>query len=200
MAKITDDDVAKIISAIKMQYPNAVNYQNEQQLDLLIEIWLDCLKEYPAEVVWQATKEAFKTVKYVNQGWLAEIVEKAEAILSIGQKSETELWAELTAVLYEVNDCAELARYDGHREKSAKRIKEIYDGLSPEIQAYVPNANTLIEIASLDDEQLQYEKGRFMKTVPNLRQRIKYKDEYQKLAEPNPLLQIDVKGVDDDSN
>ena len=96
------------------------------------------------------------------------------------EKSEGELWAELNDCFREVRSCAYAFRYTfvepngkTQGENARIRVNEIYNGLSPELKEYLRSTKVLIEISRFTDEQLAYEKGRFARTLPQIRERAK---------------------------
>jgi hypothetical protein len=178
--KLTKKEIVKIITAIKVQCPEALPYKNETESDILIDMWHDILKEYPSEIVWAAVRNALKNTVYQKQNWIGAICQEIDKMQTAYEKSTEELWAELTGVLREVSECAYKFRFNfverngkTQGENARIRVKEIYNGLSPEIKDYVRNEYTLIDFADLTDQQLNFEKGRFIKTIPQIKERAK---------------------------
>lgn len=178
--QLTKSEIVKIITAIKVQCPEALPYRNETEFDILVDMWHEMLKEYPQEVVWQAVRNALKNTVYQKQNWIGAICQEIEKMQVAYEKAPEELWAELTGVLYEVSSCAYKFRFNfierngkTQGENARLRVKEIYNNLSPEIKDYVRNEYTLIELADLTDNQLNFEKGRFLKTIPQIKERAK---------------------------
>jgi tRNA(Ile)-lysidine synthase TilS/MesJ len=111
-------------------------------------------------------------------------------LLSAGKKSDVELWAELKDVLWSVRDASYDLRYDSSRKEASKKINQIYENLSNEIKLYVVNTSSLIEIANLDEEELKYEKARFLKLLPTLKDHAeerKQAEDFQLLLESKQL-------------
>lgn len=180
--QLTKSEIVKIITAIKIQCPETLPYRNESEFDLLVDMWHEILREYPAEIVWVAVRNALKNTVYQKQNWIGAINQEIEKMQVAYEKDENELWAELTMVMREVSDCAYRLRFNfverngkTQGENASIRLKEIFNNLSPELKNYVRNTGTLIEISNLTDEQLQYERGRFMRTIPQIKQRAKTK-------------------------
>lgn len=177
---LTKSEIVKIITAIKVQCPEALPYKTENEFDILVDMWFEVFREYPKEVLWVAVRNALKNTVYQKQNWLGAINQEVEKLQVAYEKDETELWAELTGVLREVNACAYRLRFNApdyngktQGENARLRMIEIFNNLSPELKSYVRNEGTLAEIAYFTDEQLQYEKGRFMRTLPQIKQRAK---------------------------
>lgn len=178
--RLTKKEIVKIITAIKVQCPEALPYKNESEFDILVEMWHDILKEYPQEVVWQAVRNALKNTVYQKQNWIGAISQEIEKMQVAYEKSAEELWAELTGVLHDVSECAYRFKFTmierngkTQGENARLRVNEIYNNLSPEIKEYVRNQYTLMDFAELTDQQLNFEKGRFLKTIPQIKERAK---------------------------
>jgi hypothetical protein len=178
--RLTKKEIVKIITAIKIQCPEALPYRNENEFDILVDMWNEILKDYPKEVVWAAVRNALKNTVFQKQNWIGAICQEIDKMQTAYEKTAEELWAELTGVLNEVNKCVYKFRFT-YIERNGKtqgenarlRVKEIYNNLSPELKDYVRNESTLIELADLTDQQLNFEKGRFLKTVPQIKERAK---------------------------
>lgn len=178
--ELNKSEIVKVITAIKIQCPETLPYRNETEFGILVDMWFEILKEYPKEIVWQAVRNALKNTVYQKQNWIGAISQEIEKMQVAYEKDENELWSELSSVLREVNDCTYRLRFSfverngkTQGENARLRLVEIYENLSPELKSYVRNEGTLAEIASLTDEQLQYERGRFMRTIPQIKQRAK---------------------------
>ena len=176
--QITKSEIVKIITAIKVQCPEALPYRNENEFDILVDMWHDILKEYPSEVVWQAVRNALKNTVYQKQNWIGAISQEIDKMQIAYEKDENELWAELTGVLREVSDCAYKFRFNyvepnglTQGENAYNRVKEIYKNLSPELKDYMQNVNGLINLANSTDNELNFEKGRFLKVMPQIKGR-----------------------------
>lgn len=188
--QLTKSEIIKIITAIKMQCPEALVYKNETEFEILIDMWFDCFQEYPAEIVWAATRNALKNTVYQKQNWLGAINQEIEKMQVAYEKNDMELWAELTGCLRPVRDCAYKFRFNfvesngkTQGENARIQLEQIFNNLSPEIKAYCRNEGGLVEIAELTDEQLNYEKGRFMRMIPQLKERAKTKAQTGNMAE-----------------
>lgn len=188
--QLTKSEIVKIITAIKIQCPETLPYKNETEFDILVDMWYEILREYPTEIVWAAVRNALKNTVYQKQNWIGAINQEIEKMQVAYEKDENELWAELTGVLRAVSDCAYKLRFNfverngkTQGENARLRLQEIFNNLSPELKSYVRNEGTLAEIANFTDEQLQYERGRFMRTIPQIKQRAKTKAQTGNMAE-----------------
>lgn len=178
MTQLTINDVNKYITMIRINFENAYKAQTAEEREMLLASWYAILKDYPKEVCDAAVLNAIKNAEYAPR--IGSIVKEIEKMQKAYEKTEAELWAELQGCLREVANCAYKFRFNfiqanglTEGDNARERVKEIFNGLSPELKEYCRTPNGLIEISQLTDEQLGYEKGRFNKTVPQLKERSK---------------------------
>lgn len=178
--KLTKKDIVNIIGAISSQCPDAFNFRKESDTQLVCEFWYESLKEYSKEIVLKAVQTALKNSDYQKRNWLGAICQEIEKMQSATEKSDLELWAELKDVLYEVRDCTYsfFCTYrdeDGltQADRANMRIDEIYAGLDTIIKDYLRNRENLIALSRADSTELSIEKGRFLKALPQIRERNK---------------------------
>jgi hypothetical protein len=176
----TKSEIVKIITAIKVQCPEAIPYKTSDELDMVVNTWFEVFKAYPKEVVWVATTNALKSTVFQKQNWLGAIYKEIENLQIAYEKSETELWAELTGVLREVHRNYYAFRFNAmdangktQGDNARDRVEAIFNGLSPELKEYCRNQRGLIEIAEYDAEKLSFERGRFMRDISNIKTRVK---------------------------
>lgn len=88
-------------------------------------------------------------------------------------KGDLQLWQELVKALSaarEETDYGALT-YRMQDEASKERMGELYRGLSREITEYF-DPNSFLELCGMDDNDLKFERARFLKALPELRQKI----------------------------
>lgn len=178
MTALTIEDVNKYLTMIRINFENSYKAQNDEERILLLQSWYAILKDYPKEVCDKAVIEAIKHAKFAPR--IGDVVEQIEKMQVAYEKTDMELWAELTGVLREIRYCAYSFRFTAIQpngktqgENARDRVREIYKNFSPELKEYVRNENNLLEIADLTESQLSYEKGRFLKTLPQIKERAK---------------------------
>lgn len=171
-------DIIKTFGLIRITYPNSYQTKTDAEEQMLYELWFDIFKEYPREVFLAAAKNAIKNSEFAPKP--ATIIKEIEKMQAAFEKSDGELWAELTGCLREVAKNVYAFRYNAidyngktQGENARIRVKEIFDGLSPELKEYLRNPQGLIEIAEYTDDQLTYERGRFMRIMPEVKERAK---------------------------
>ena len=178
MTQLTINDVNKYVTMIRINFENAYKAQTAEEREMLLASWYAILKDYPKEVCDAAVLNAIKNAEFAPR--IGSIVKEIEKMQKAYEKTEAELWAELQSCMREVASCAYKFRFNyieanglTQGDNARARVKEIFNGLSPELKEYCRTPNGLIELSQLTDEQLNYEKGRFNKTVPQLKERTK---------------------------
>lgn len=178
MTKLTLQDVNKYIALIRVNFENAYKAQSDAERKMLIRSWYEILKEYPKEVCDRAVVEAIKNAEFAPR--IGAIVKEIERMQMAYEKGDGELWSELTGCLCEVARNVYAFRFDAlesngrtQGENARQRVAEIFEGLSSELREYVRNPRGLIELAEYDDEQISYERGRFMRNMPGIKERMK---------------------------
>ena len=177
---ITKSEIVKIITAIRVQCPDALQYKTEMDFEILVNMWFDCFKEYPKMIVWKATQNALRSSEYQKKNWLGAISQEIEKMQGAFEKDESELWAELQNVLHDVSACAYRFNFNyveqnglTQGENARNRVREIFEGLDPALKDYCRDTRGLVELARYTNEQINFERGRFMKIIPTIRERQK---------------------------
>ena len=178
MAQLTINDVNQYITMVRINFENAYKTQTAEEREMLLASWYAILKDYPKEVCDAAVLNAIKNAEFAPR--IGSIVKEIEKMQVSFEKSESELWAELKGCLREVDRCVYMSRFTvieanglSQGDNARARLEQIFNGLSPELQEYCGNKSGLVEISRLTDEQMSYEKARFAKTIPYLRERAK---------------------------
>lgn len=182
--KTTKSEIVKIITAIKVQCPEALPYKDEVELDILVDMWFEILKGYPKEVVWAAVRNALKNTVYQKQNWIGAVCQEIEKMKETTEKTDGELWTELTSVLNTVSKLMYFGTaihwYNGKRIDPMEEVSKIYKNLNPILQDYIGGVSGLVALSK--QETLEYEKGRFQKAIETLRKREKTKKEMGAIA------------------
>jgi hypothetical protein len=179
MQKITLQDINKYITTIRIEYPNAFPIQAKDDKEraelyrMLCVSWYKQLEYYPKEICDTAVMNALGNARDGRYPRLGDVKYQIERIQEACQKSDNELWAELQSVLWEVAENVSLCRYETNEEKARKRNEEIFNSLSPEIKEYCQTVGGLTDIALYDMDKLGFERGRFIKAIPQIRERTK---------------------------
>ena len=153
----------------------------------MIASWYEALREYPKEICDKAVNNALKRAKFAPR--LGDITEEINGILSANAPSDGELWAELSAVLGKVYDISRYLTYPQYVNWANAKLNDIYSGLSNELKLFVVNVSTLVDIAEMTEESLQFERARFFKQMPQLKKHLAQKAEAQKFLEQAKSIQ-----------
>lgn len=171
-------DIHQYITMIRINFENAYKTQTDEERKMLYGSWFAILKNYPKEICDKAVINAIARAEFAPR--IGSIVKEIESMLEAYEKTDHELWAELTSVLREVSSCAYAFRYTYREENgltqgenARNRVIEIFNGLSQELKAYCKNWQGLVEIARQPLDQLKFEQSRFTKVMPQLRERTK---------------------------
>lgn len=182
--KLIKRDIISIIGAISAQCPDAFNFNKKEDMELVCELWYDSLKEYSKEIVMKAVKNALKNSDFQKRNWLGAIYQEIEKMKSSTEKGGAELWEDLTDTFYKVRIFASMLMNtfkedDGVRQcdKASAKLKELFNSLDNEIREYIRSTSMLIQLARSDSEQLSIEKGRFLRELPQIRERLKIRKE-----------------------
>lgn len=178
MTPVTIKDINQYITMIRINFENAYKAHTDEEREMLLASWYAILKEYPKEICDKAVIQAIKYAKFAPR--IGDIVDQIEKMQVAFEKTEGELWAELSSILRDVDECVYRFRFTAiakngltQGENARLKLKEIYNNLSPELKEYCGSERGLIEISKLDKEQLSYEKGRFIRVMPQLKARAK---------------------------
>lgn len=181
MSELTKKDILLMIKIIKANYSYAYQNSTTDDVTLMANVWYDCLKQYPQQVVNEAFKKSIQTNKYPPT--VADIIEQINIMQSANEKTEQELWNELYNALCKTADLYSKFSYTAiplgetktQGEQAREELKKVYNNLDNILKDYVSSIGQLIILSGSSD--LMYEKGRFMRAIPNLRLRQKTKQQ-----------------------
>lgn len=181
MQNLQREDIVKYLIKIQLNFENAYVTSNQLERELLVESWYEALCEYPKEICDAAVNNVLKRAKFAPR--LGDITEEIEKLIAPETKSDEELWAELSAVLSKVYDISRYLTYSQYVNWANAKLQEIYSGLSDELKLFVVNVSTLVDIAEMSGESLQFERARFFKQMPQLKKHAAQKASAQKFLE-----------------
>lgn len=178
MTQLTAQDVNKYITTIRINFENAYKTQNDEEREILIKSWFAILKEYPKEIVDKAVINAIKYSEFAPR--IGTIVKEIEKMRTAYEKSDGELWAELTDCIHNVRGYQIFAMHDyiyenGKRVSPREEVTRLYNSLAPELKDFVGGVENLKSLALQDT--LEFEKGRFIRTMPTIKQRTRTRSE-----------------------
>lgn len=170
--ELTRLDITKMLGIVYLESGQAIS---DIDLERRIDFWYAALSGYDRELVMEAFKNVALETNYPIK--LANINNEIKRLQSLCEKTDEELWSELAATFQAVEHNADGYKYtakDDSGKPEWQRCMEanqrIYDGLSPELKAYVRNVSELIEIARKDDEGRSIERAMFKKRIGQIRE------------------------------
>lgn len=177
MTAITPQDINKYITMIRINFESAYKTHNDTEMQMLIRSWYEILKVYPKEVCDKAVINAIKNAEFAPR--IGSIVKEIERMRTAYEKTDTELWTELTSALPEVGRIMYFGTaksyYNGRLIDPLEEVYKIYNALDPILQEFVGGISGLVTLSK--QATLEYEKGRFLKTVGTLKERGRTKQE-----------------------
>lgn len=177
MTPIQPIDINKYITTIRINFENAYKTQTDEEREILIKSWFAILKDYPKEICDVAVLQSIKYAKFAPR--IGDIVEQIEKMQSAYDKTAEELWSELVGALAKVrraNYHGNIVWWDnGRRINPAEETLRIYNELSPELKEYVGDLPEMVSLSR--QETLEYEKGRFNRAMPTIKERAKTRRE-----------------------
>lgn len=172
--------IIEMIGSIKTIYPY---YAKEANVEILVHTWEALLGEYSDEIVGAAFFKALQTCKMPPTP--ADIIEKIDAMNAVNEASDEELWTEYVKALRNTGDEVYYLKYPKYGVDHRKNIQKIWDELPEKIKLYLGSKGELMRMAqSYTDEELKFEKTRFLKAMPTLKTKV----DYIALAERNNLM------------
>lgn len=178
--QLTKQDVVSMVGVIKANYDNAYRNSTKETLLAMIEQWYKSLVIYDKEIVGVAFQRALEECEYTPN--LANIMKQIKTIKEATEPTDAELWAELSDTLRRVSRCVYMFRFNmieinglTQGENARNEVKRIWAELPQILKDYCGNENGLINLSKMDQDELAFEKGRFIKMLPTLKTRIEVK-------------------------
>lgn len=171
--------IAEIVMAIKTIYPY---YARDNDSEVLARTWSMLLKPYSDKAVEIAIYKCLQKCKMPPTP--ADVIEQINAMAETTEQTDEELWSIYTRALHNVSrqmycftftfvERNGLTQGDNARAK----VGEIWDGLPERLKRYIGSKSELMRLAKgYTDEELRYEKTRFMKTMPIIKKREEYSE------------------------
>lgn len=176
----TKNKIIEMIAAIKTIYSY---YAKETEVELLVNTWAVVLKDYPDNVVETAFLKCLQTCKMPPTP--ADVIEKINGLQAVGEASDEELWTLLVDSLRRTGAECYYLQYPKMGVDHRKNIEDIWNKLPIKIREYLGSKGELMRMAmNYTDDELKFEKNRFLKTLPT----IQTKTEYIALATKNNLM------------
>ena len=163
------NQITSMIAAIKTIYPY---YAKDADVQVLVKTWGALLKEYPDEAVKSAFYKCLQTCKMPPTP--ADVIEQLNAIKAAKEPTDEELWNEYTKALREGEKLIYYFRFTAREangltqgENARRKFLSLYENLPEKIKSYLGGYSEFMRMAqNYDDEELKFERNRFIKTMP----------------------------------
>lgn len=169
--------ITEVIAAIKTIYPY---YAKETDVQMLVKTWDVLLKDYPDDEVTTALYMCLKTCKMPPTP--ADLIERLASVRSSLEPSDEELWNDFIKALKKANGLVYMFRFNyvepngrTQGENARSKFERLYESLPERIKMYLGGSGEFLLLArSYDEEELKFEKTRFLKTMPSIKKRHEY--------------------------
>lgn len=169
--------IAEIIATIKSIYPY---YAKDSNIEITARVWELTLKDIPDNIVEVAFLKCIQTCKMPPTP--ADVFEKISAMAELTKETDEELWHIYTTALNQTGNQMYYFRFTfvekngkTQGENARARVNNIWNGLPERLKQYIGSEGELMRMArNYTDEELKFEKTRFLKTIPTIKEREKY--------------------------
>lgn len=168
-----NETVVKLITRIKANYRYTYRDVTKEEMKLMVKDWHDCLSSYSEEEVEGAFRVALCKCKMPPT--IADLMEILTRQAKLKEPIDAEYWTELTIALDAVKkpvccegDWREFPLYVLHKDDAEK----IYSTLSAPVKRIV-DYSTFLDYARESDEELRFERARFLKALPEIRETLR---------------------------
>jgi hypothetical protein len=186
----SQNKIIQMIATITTVYPY---YAKETDVEVLVKTWALLLKDVPDNIVEAALIKCLQTCKMPPTP--AEVLEQVKAMTAANEPSDEEMWGVLTSALRKASNLTYRFRFtfveaNGKTQGDNARddFQRLWDGLPEKIRLYLGSPGELMRMANYDDEELKFEKNRFLKHLPIIAKRQEYTELNLLLAGGNSLL------------
>lgn len=185
--------ITEVIAAIKTIYPY---YAKDADVQTLVKTWNVLLKDYSDDDVTTALYMCLQTCKMPPTP--ADLIERLMSLKSSLEPSDEELWEELTKairkgcrLIYSFQYTYVEANGLTQGENARKEFDRLWDGLPEKIRMYLGGRGEFMRLArSNDEEELKFERNRFLKTMPTIQKRHEYKQLHLAIEAGNAVGQL----------
>ena len=182
--------IVEMITAIKTIYSY---YAKDCDIELLVQTWGVLLRDYKDDVVDIAFYNAMQSCKVPPTP--ADIIERVKEMQKASDPTPESLWNELRAAIKETQKQMYYFRFNyidnsgiSQGDRARKKVDDVWDGLNEKLKSYLSSKEEMIAIARNDEDNLKYEKSRFLKTLPIIEKRIEDKKQFERLFTVNNNL------------
>lgn len=182
--------IVEMITAIKTIYSY---YAKDCDIELLVQTWGVLLRDYKDDVVDIAFYNAMQSCKVPPTP--ADIIERIKEMQKASEPTPESLWNELRAAIKETQKQMYYFRFNyidnsgiSQGDRARKKVDDVWNALNEKLKSYLSSKEEMIAIARNDEDDLKYEKSRFLKTLPIIEKRIEDKKQFESLFTVNNNL------------
>lgn len=172
----SQNKIIQMIATIKTVYPY---YAKDTDVEILVKTWALLLKDIPDNMIEAALIKCLQTCKMPPTP--AEVLEQVKAMTAANEPSDEDMWSVLTGALRRASDLTYRFRFtfveaNGKTQGDNARddFQRLWDGLPEKIRLYLGSPGELMRMSNYDDDELKYEKNRFLKHMPIIAKRQEY--------------------------
>lgn len=172
------NEVVQLLMRVKAEFPYSFTADTEEMLELRMQNWYECLKDYSNEQVMDGFKIALMKIdKPPTIADLVSFIQKAERL---NQPSDNEFWSILLNGVNEIKNKLVQETPSSMWRKPIYQLKDkslcaiVYEALPLEIRKTI-DFQTFILFACLDEKSLSIERNRFLKAILEVRTAISEK-------------------------
>lgn len=162
---MTIEETRQILSIIKGAYPQTFKSFDDEQAQMLLDIWYEVFKNTPAILVIKAVKNiiAHDVREFApNPGIVNNRIK--ELITDTPESAAETAWKQLKTAARSVR------RYEGYCAEDAEHNRKVYENL-PDLLRTLYTMSDIYRLADMPSKDLEsYEKPRFLKTYSAVRE------------------------------
>lgn len=166
----------RMITEINVNFRYTYKNMTKQDMQIMTARWYDCLKSYSDEEV----EGAFRTAlcRSSMPPTIADIIGIIDRQKRLSEPSDMALWSEIKQAVRKIQRTVHDKDY-GFRQLYelkgiAQDLDDIYCNLREDIRAYI-DFDSFCAFGAYTDEQLQFERARFLKAIPEMREAMRDK-------------------------
>lgn len=184
--------ITEMIASIKTLYSY---YAKDTDIKALVKTWHLLLNGYPDEAVEVAFLKCLQICKVPPTP--ADVIEQLQAMIETNETTDEELWSVLTKALRDTENQVyrfgfTFVQANGRTEGDNARaeVENIWNRLPNQLKHYLGSKGELMRMArGYNNEELKFEKTRFLKTMPTIKKREEYTELKLLLGENKNLLE-----------
>ena len=182
--------IVEMITAIKTIYSY---YAKDCDVELLVQTWGVLLRDYKDDIVDIAFYKAMQSCKVPPTP--ADIIERIKEMQKASDPTPESLWNELRAAIKETQKQMYYFRFNyidnsgiSQGDRARKKVDDVWNALNEKLKSYLSSKEEMIAIARNDEDDLKYEKSRFLKFLSIIEKRIEDKKQFERLFTVNNNL------------